>query len=98
MPSHRADYGVRDWWGTLWRLTVILLLVLTTAIVAVVIIGIVYDSDQNDAFFDILIVLAAAVMLETIMLYITHRINKRNYRKTNEDNVCAVDFKILKKN
>ena len=58
-------------------------------LVAVVIIGILYDSDQHDAFFDILIVLAAAVVLETIILYITHRINKRTYRK-NKDFACKV--------
>ena len=74
--TYRQLFGY-GWWGTLWRLTVILLLVITTMIVAVVIIGIVFDSDQYDAFFDILIVLVAAVVLETIMLYITHRINKR---------------------
>ena len=86
--TYRQLFGY-GWWGTLWRLTVILLLVITTMIVAVVIIGIVFDSDQYDAFFDILIVLVAAVVLETIMLYITHRINKRNYRKNN-DFTCKV--------
>jgi len=53
---YRQLFGY-GWWDTLWRLAVILLLVLTTAIVAVMIIGTVYDSDQYDAFFDILIVL-----------------------------------------
>ena len=86
--TYRQLFGY-GWWGTLWRLAVIFLLVLTTMVVAVVIIGIIFDSDQYDAFFDILIVLVAAVVLETIMLYITRRINKRNYRK-NQDFACKV--------
>ena len=79
--TYRQLFGY-GWWGTLWRLAVIFLLVLTTMIVGVVIIGIVYDSDQYDAFYDILIVLAATAVLETIILYVTHRINRRSYRKT----------------
>ena len=78
--TYRQLFGY-GWWGTLWRLAVLFLVVSTTAVFAVVIIGIIYDSDQYDAFYDILIVLAAVVMLETIILYVTHRINKRSYRR-----------------
>ena len=49
---------------------------------------------QYDAFFDILIVLIATVVLETIMLYITQRINKRTYHN-NKDYVRSDSGRYL---
>jgi undecaprenyl pyrophosphate phosphatase UppP len=71
-------------WGTLWRLAVILLLELTMATVAVAVIGTVFDREQYDALFSIMIVLGIAAVLEVLLLYITHRINKRTYRKNKD--------------
>ena len=78
--AYRQLFGY-GWWGTLWRLAVIILLVLMTMLVVVVIIGYVYENnDIYDALLSILIVLAPTVLLEAVILYITHRINKRTYR------------------
>jgi hypothetical protein len=43
--TYRQLFGY-GWWGTLWRLAVILLLAVTTMVVAAVIIGIIYDMSH----------------------------------------------------
>jgi hypothetical protein len=40
--TYRQLFGY-GWWGTLWRLAVVLLLAVTTMVVAAVIIGIIYE-------------------------------------------------------
>ncbi|MBO4893188.1 MAG: DUF3667 domain-containing protein [Prevotella sp.] len=72
------DYG---WWGTLWRLAVLLQLAVTTMLFAAVIIKSVYDHEDISG---ILILLALVVVLEATILYVTHRINKRTYRNNKD--------------
>ena len=43
--TYRQLFGY-GWWGTLWRLAVVLLLAVTTMVVAAVIIGIIYDMSH----------------------------------------------------
>ena len=82
--TYRQLFGY-GWWGTLWRFAVILLLAVITMIVAVAIIGIYYDNkDRSDALQAILIVSAIAFVLTAIMLFVTHRINKRTYHNNKE--------------
>lgn len=73
------DYG---WWGTLWRLAVLLQFAVTTMLFAAVIIKSVYDHEDISG---ILILLVLVVVLETTILYVTHRINKRTYRNNNKE-------------
>ena len=73
------DYG---WWGTLGRLAVLLQLAVTTMLFAAVIIKSVYDHEDISG---ILILLVLVVVLETTILYVTHRINKRTYRNNNKE-------------
>lgn len=76
------DYG---WWGTLWRLAVIIILVLMTMLVVVLTIAYVYeDNDIYDTLLSILIIFVPTVLLAVVMLYVTHRINKRTYRNNKE--------------
>ena len=76
------------WWGTLWRMAVILLLAVMAMVVAVVILGIVYDNGRrNNAFYDILIILAVASLLTAVVLIVTHSINKRTSKKRNTKSV-----------
>ena len=76
------DYG---WWGTLWRLAVIIILVLMTMLVVVLTIAYVYeDNDIYDTLLSILIIFVPTVLLAAVMLYVTHRINKRTYRNNKE--------------
>lgn len=85
--TYRQFFGY-GWWGTLWRTAVMLLLASMTILVTVVIIGYVYKNDNiYDVLPDILIVLAVAVLLTTVILYVTHRINKRIYR--NNKKICV---------
>ena len=68
------------WWGTLWRLAVIILFVLMTMLVVVLTIAYAYeDTDIYDKLLSILIILAPTVLLAAVILYVTHRINKRTY-------------------
>jgi hypothetical protein len=68
------------WWGTLWRLAVIILFVLMTMLVVVLTIEYAYeDTDIYDKLLSILIILAPTVLLAAVILYVTHRINKRTY-------------------
>ncbi len=76
------DYG---WWGTLWRFAVIIILVLMTMLVVVLTIAYVYeDNDIYDTLLSILIIFVPTVLLAVVMLYVTHRINKRTYRNNKE--------------
>lgn len=82
--TYRQLFGY-GWWGTLWRLVVIILLTVITMLVVIVIIGYTYDNeDWYDALLGILIVLAAAAVLTAGILYVTHRINKRTYHNNKE--------------
>ena len=76
------DYG---WWGTLWRLAVIIILVLMTMLVVVLTIAYVYeDNDIYDTLLSILIIFVPTVLLAAVILYVTHRINMRTYRNNKE--------------
>ena len=73
------DYG---WWGTLWRFAVLLQLAVTTMLFAAVSIKSVYDHEDISG---ILLLLVLVVVLDTTILYVTHRINKRTYRNNNKE-------------
>ena len=82
--TYRQLFGY-GWWGTLWRLAVLLQMAVTTMLVAGAIVEYVYDNnDICDALLSILIVLTPAVLLTAVILYVTHRINKRTYRNNKE--------------
>ncbi|MGX8682637.1 MAG: DUF3667 domain-containing protein [Bacteroidales bacterium] len=82
--TYRQLFGY-GWWGTLWRFAVILLLIIMTMLVVVLTIGYAYvDNDIYDALLSILIILVPTVLLAVVMLYVTHRINKRTYRNNKE--------------
>ena len=72
------------WWGTLWRMTVILLLALIILILVAVIIGTIYDNEDIYEVIPILIVLTPVAFFTAVILYVTHRINKRTYRNNKE--------------
>ena len=78
--TYRQLFGY-GWWGTLWRLAVLLQLAVTTMVFAAVIIKSVYNHDD---ILGILILLVLVVVLEATILYVTHRINKRTYRNNKE--------------
>ena len=73
------------WWGTLWRLAVILLLAVMTIVVTVVIIGIIYDhTGIHDMLTEMLIILTTVVFLTVFILSVTHYINMHTYHKNKE--------------
>ena len=78
--TYRQLFGY-GWWGTLWRLAVLLQLAVTTMVFAATIIKSVYDRED---ILGILILLALVVVLEATILYVTHLINKRTYRNNKE--------------
>ena len=83
--TYRQLFGY-GWWGTLWRLAVLLQMAVTTMLVAGAIVEYVYDNnDICDALLSILIVLTPAVLLTAVILYVTHRINKRTYRNNSKE-------------
>lgn len=75
--TYRQLFGY-GWWGTLWRLAVILLLAVITMVAVVVIVGIFYDhKGVNEMLTEMLIILTAEVLLTVFVLFVTHRINMR---------------------
>lgn len=75
--TYRQLFGY-GWWGTLWRLAVILLLAVITMVTVVVIVGIFYDHKGiNEMLTEMLIILTAEVLLTVFVLFVTHRINMR---------------------
>ena len=75
--TYRQLFGY-GWWGTLWRLAVILLLAVITLVAVVVIVGIFYDHKGiNEMLTEMLIILTAEVLLTVFVLFVTHRINMR---------------------
>lgn len=75
--TYRQLFGY-GWWGTLWRLAVILLLAVITMVAVVVIVGIFYDHKGiNEMLTEMLIILTAEVLLTVFVLFVTHRINMR---------------------
>ena len=76
------------WWSTLWRLAVVVLAqvaVMWTALVATVYFFI-YDAESraDEDTIAFMIILAAAVVFMAVMLFVTHRINKRTYCNYNK--------------
>ena len=81
--TYRQLFGY-GWWGTLWRLAVILLLAVVTLVVAVVILEIVYENEDRYDALDILIIPAVTALLMAVILFVTHVINRRIYRNKKE--------------
>ena len=82
--TYRQLFGY-GWWGTLWRFAVIIILILMTMLVVVLTIAYVYeDNDIYDTLLSILIIFLPTVLLAAVMLYVTHRINKRTYHNNKE--------------
>ena len=83
--TYRQLFGY-GWWGTLWRLAVMLLLAVMAIVVAVVILGMIYDNeDRNDTLLTILFISAIASELTAVILYIVHRTNKRTYHNNSKE-------------
>ncbi len=83
---HLFGYG---WWGTLWRLTVVVLTEVAIILIAAlnILYFFVYDMEErtNPNTINAFIIMYTFLIMSTaIMLYITHRINKRTYRRTND--------------
>ena len=78
------------WWGTLWRQVVVVLMQLATmlVIIAVVIYFFIYDitSDfDRDTIFSFLFVIGVTVLFAAVILFVTHRINRRTYKKSKQE-------------
>ena len=72
------------WWSTLWRLTVVILTQLATmlAIIVVVIYFFIYDmaSKYDSAtIISFLFLIGVTVLFTAVILFVTHRINRRTY-------------------
>ena len=82
--TYRQLFGYR-WWGTLWRLVVVVLT--QCAVILVVLIILIYffgydeesrvDPKTIKAF---VFILAVTVVLTAVMLLVTHAVNRRTYR------------------
>ena len=73
------------WWGTLWRQVVVILTQLASmlAIVVVVIFFFVYDiahESGRDTIIAFLFWLGVTVLFAAVILFVTHRINRRTYK------------------
>ena len=84
--TYRQLFGYR-WWGTLWRLAVVLLsqMAVVVTFVTIVLLFLYDDSDRAAMIRAGLILLSAIALLMAVVLCVTHLINKRTFRKDNEE-------------
>lgn len=70
------------WWGTIWRLGVIILLAAIVALVAVVIVLYLYDDRRKgESILVTLYVVGPVALFASVILFITHLINKRTFQR-----------------
>ena len=80
--TYRQLFGY-GWWGTLWRLAVVVLSQLAVMWIALVLVIVFVISDTDERVDSNMLrvfrlLFAATVMLSAVMLFVTHRINKRS--------------------
>ena len=85
-PPFLFGYG---WWSTLWRFAVVVLTQVAVMLIAAlnILYFFVYDMAERvntSTIYAFIIMHIVLIVSTAIILYITHRINKRNYRKNKE--------------
>ena len=80
--TYRQLFGYGRW-GTLWRLVVVELsqMAVVAIFVATVIVYLYEENDRDTMIIAFQIILASVIVLTTVMLYVTHIINKRTCNK-----------------
>ena len=80
--TYRQLFGY-GWWGTLWRLAIVLLsqMAVVVTFVTIVLLFLYDDSDRAAMMKAGLILLSAVTLLTAVAIYVTHLINKRTFRK-----------------
>jgi len=81
--TYRQLFGY-GWWGTLWRFIVVLMsqLAIILTFVMVMIYNFIYDSAEKsdgDMFSVFMFFLGVTIVSMAVILYVTHRINKRTH-------------------
>ena len=78
--TYRQLFGYR-WWGTLWRLAVVLLsqMAVVVTFVTIVLLFLYEDSDRAAMMKAGLILLTTVALLMAVVLCVTHLINKRTF-------------------
>ena len=87
--TYRQLFGY-GWWGTLWRLAVVVLtqMAVMVAAIALVIYFYTYDTEakaEDDLSEAFLFIFAAIIVFVAVMLFVAHRINKRTYHQDSKE-------------
>ena len=84
--TYRQLFGYH-WWGTLWRLAVVLLsqMAVVVTFVTIVLLFLYDDSDRAAMIRAGLILLTAVALLMAVVLYVTHLINKRTFHQDSKE-------------
>ena len=87
--TYRQLFGYR-WWSTLWRLAVVILAQVAVMLIVVVIMIYFFGYDEEsrtdaDTIKPLLLVFAVTIVFMAVMLFVTHRINKRTYCNDNKE-------------
>jgi hypothetical protein len=87
--TYRQLFGYR-WWSTLWRLAVVVLAQVAVMLIVVVIMIYFFGYDEEsrtdaDTIKPLLLVFAVTIVFMAVMLFVTHRINKRTYCNDNKE-------------
>jgi len=80
--TYRQLFGYGRW-GTLWRLVVVELsqMAVVAIFVATVIVYLYEENDRDTMIIAFQIILVSVIVLTTVMLYVTHIINKRTFNR-----------------
>ena len=85
--TYRQLFGY-GWWSTLWRLAVVALVqveVIASAVILVLLYLFVDDEIRINAdTIKVFMIIPIIVLLSAVMLFVTHRINKRTYNNSKE--------------
>ena len=84
--AYRQLFGY-GWWSTLWRLVAVILsqLAIMTAVLVIVIVCSYDEQDIAVTYEAFLIIIGVLILLTAVILFVTHRINKRTYRNNNKE-------------
>ena len=84
--AYRQLFGY-GWWSTLWRLVAVILsqLAIVTAVLVIVIVCSYDEQDIAVTYEAFLIIIGVLILLTAVILFVTHRINKRTYRNNNKE-------------
>ena len=74
--TYRQLFGY-DWWSTLWRFVVVMLLHLGVMATVAAAVTVLLLHRDNGSYVYFLVLISAIVLLAAVMLFVTHRINKR---------------------